>query len=78
MNSISCHGFIPRTKYIQNLNDLFHVKNHLTPFRTYLEQSSIDSTMVQYVLSKGKHTHSPGGFDEFSSMIKDVFSNKKL
>lgn len=77
MQSISHHDFIPRTIYVQNLNDIFHVKNHLSPFRKYLDQSHLDSTMIQFVLSEGEHTHSPGGFDEFMSIMMDAFSEKK-
>lgn len=77
MNSISHHNFIPRTIYIQNLNDFFHEKNHLSPFRAYLEQSHLDSTMIQFVLSKGEQTHSPGGFDKFLSIMIDAFSTTK-
>ena len=74
IQSINFSRFLPKTIYLQNVNDRFHYTKHLIPFKKSLELSNHDSTVIEYRLIEGENTHSPGGFDSFYSVMKDAFS----
>jgi hypothetical protein len=73
IKSIDFSSFLPKTIYLQNVNDHFHYSKHLIPFKKSLELSVHDSTIIDYRLFEGGRTHSPGGFESFYSMIEDAF-----
>ena len=74
IKSIKSSRFVPKTIYLQNVNDHFHYSNHLIPFKKNLELSDHDNTVIEYRLIEGGNTHSPGGFESFYSVIEDAFS----
>jgi hypothetical protein len=74
IQSINFSRFLPKTIYLQNVNDHFHYSKHLIPFKKCLELSDHDNTVIEYRLIEGENTHSPGGFESFYSVMKDAFS----
>ena len=74
IQSINFSKVLPKTIYLQNVNDHFHYSKHLIPFKKSLDLSDHDSTLVEYRLIEGENTHSPGGFDSFYPVLKNAFS----
>ena len=66
--------FVPRTLYVQNINDSFHYKNHLKPFQTGIDEMKYGLDRIEYDLYEGENTHSPQGFSFLDSLLKRTYS----
>ena len=67
-------GFVPRTVYVQNVNDSFHYEKHLKPFRQGIDEMKLGLARIEYELYEGEKTHSPQGFSFLDSLLKRTYS----